>query len=66
VFAALAVARLIEAETGLSIRKFVKTARRYREATIQAGDQTVTAANPYRQTSGQPRRHEPRRRCALA
>jgi hypothetical protein len=46
VFAALAVTRWIEARTGWSIRKFVKTARRYREITIQVGQQTITAADP--------------------
>ena len=46
VFAALAVSRWIEAQTGWSIRKFVKTARRYRTIQIQAGRQTITAADP--------------------
>jgi hypothetical protein len=46
VFAALAVSRWIEARTGWSIKKFVKTTRRYREITIQAGQQTLTAADP--------------------
>jgi hypothetical protein len=46
VFAALAVSRWIEARTGWSIRKFVKTARRYRTIKIQAGQHTVTAADP--------------------
>ena len=46
VFAALAVSRWIEAQTGWSIRKFVKTARRYRTIEIQAGRQTITAADP--------------------
>jgi Transposase DDE domain len=46
VFAALAVSRWIEARTGWSIRKFVKTARRYRTVEIQAGDHTITAADP--------------------
>lgn len=46
VFAALAVSRWIEARTGWSIRKFVKTARRYREIKIQVGRQTITAADP--------------------
>jgi DDE family transposase len=46
VFAALAVSRWIEAQTGWSIRKFVKTARRYRTIKIQAGRQTITAADP--------------------
>jgi hypothetical protein len=46
VFAALAVSRWIERQTGWSIRKFVKTARRYRTIQIQAGPHTITAANP--------------------
>jgi hypothetical protein len=46
VFAALAVSRQIEHQTGWSIRKFVKTARRYRTIQIQAGDHTITAADP--------------------
>ncbi len=37
VFAALAVSRWIEDRTGWSIRKFVRTARRYRTIEIQAG-----------------------------
>lgn len=43
---ALAVGRWIEAQTGWSIRKFVKTARRYRTIQIQAGRQAITAADP--------------------
>ncbi len=35
-FAALAVSRWIEVRTGWSIRKFVKSARRYRTNEIQA------------------------------
>jgi DDE family transposase len=46
VFAALAVSRWIEAQTGWSIRKFVKTARRYRTVQIQAGQHVITAADP--------------------
>ncbi len=46
VFAALAVSRWIEARTGWSIRKFVKTARRYRTIQIQAGPHAFTAADP--------------------
>ena len=46
VFAALAVTRWLEARTGWSIRKFVRTARRYREIQIQAGQHTITAADP--------------------
>jgi hypothetical protein len=46
VLAALAVSRWIEHQTGWSIRKFVKTARRYRTIEIQAGPHTITAAHP--------------------
>jgi hypothetical protein len=46
VFAALAVSRWIEHHTGWSIRKFVKTARRYRTIKIQAGPHTINAADP--------------------
>jgi len=46
VWAALAVSKWIETTTSWSIRRFVKTARRYRTITIQAGDHTVTAADP--------------------
>src|SRR5215470_9088792 len=46
VLAALAISRWIEARTGWSIRKFVKTARRYKTIDIQAGTHTFTAADP--------------------
>jgi Transposase DDE domain len=46
VFAALAVSRWIEHQTGWSIRRFVKTARRYRTIQIQAGPHVITAADP--------------------
>ena len=46
VFAALAAGRWIEHQTGWSIRKFVKTARRYRTYRIQAGQHAITAADP--------------------
>ena len=46
VLAALAVSKWIETATGWSIRKFVKTTRRYRTITIQAGDHTFTAEDP--------------------
>lgn len=46
VFAALAVSHWIETQTGWSIKKFVRTARRYRTITIAAGKQTLTAAEP--------------------
>ena len=53
VFAALAVSRWIENQTGWSIRKFVKTARRYRTIQIQAGHHTLTAADPIPADLGQ-------------
>ena len=46
VFAALAVSRWIEDATGWSIKKFVRTTRRYRTIEIQAGAHTLTAAEP--------------------
>lgn len=46
VFAAMAVSHWIEHQTGWSIKKFVRTARRYRTVTIQAGNHTLTAAEP--------------------
>jgi hypothetical protein len=46
VFAALAVSRRIEHQTGWSIKKFVRTARHYRTIEIQADGHTITAANP--------------------
>jgi hypothetical protein len=46
VFAAMAVSRWIENQTGWSIRKFIKTARRYRTVEIQAGPHVITAADP--------------------
>jgi hypothetical protein len=46
VFTALAVSRWIENTTDWSIKKFVKTVRRYRTIQIQAGEHVVTAADP--------------------
>jgi transposase len=46
VFAALAVTCWLERRTGWSIKKLVTALRRYRTIDIQAGDQTVTAADP--------------------
>jgi hypothetical protein len=46
VFAALAVGRLVEQRTGWSIRRFVRTARRYRTVQIRAGQQLLTAEDP--------------------
>jgi hypothetical protein len=45
VFAAMAITHWIEHQTGWSIKKFVRTLRRYRTITIQAGQQTLTAAD---------------------
>jgi hypothetical protein len=46
VLAALAISRWIEERTAWSIRKFVRTARRYRTIQIQAGGHTITATDP--------------------
>jgi hypothetical protein len=46
VFAALAVTRLIEKQTGWSIKKFVRTARRYRTVDIRAAGHVLTAEDP--------------------
>ena len=46
VVAAMAVSHHIGTQTGWSIKKFVRTARRYRTVKIQAGNQTLTAADP--------------------
>jgi Transposase DDE domain len=46
VFAALAVSRWIEDTTGWSIKKFIKTVRRYHTIHIQAGEHVITAADP--------------------
>jgi hypothetical protein len=46
-----AVSRWIETATGWSIRRFVRTARRYRTIQIQVGDHIIiiiTAADPLR------------------
>jgi hypothetical protein len=47
-FAALAVSYWIEHQTGWSIKKFVRIARRCRAVKIRAGRQILTAADPYR------------------
>ena len=46
VLAALAVSRWLEQRTGWSIKRFVRTARRYRTVTIRVGDHALTAADP--------------------
>jgi hypothetical protein len=46
VFAALAVTRFIKARTGWTIKRFVRTARRYRTVQIRAGQHILTAEDP--------------------
>ena len=46
VFAALATTRLLEEAPGWSIRRFVRTARRYRTVQIRVGTQLLTAQDP--------------------
>lgn len=46
VFTALAISRWLETETGWSIRKIVKTLRRYRTIQVKIGTQTITAKDP--------------------
>ena len=65
VFAVMAVSHYIEHRTGWSIKKFVRTTRRHRTVTIQAGRQTLTARRiPTRRPRRSPRQN-PRRWCAL-
>jgi hypothetical protein len=67
VFAALAVSRWIEEQTAWSIRKFVRTARRYKIIEIQAGPHTVTPVTPAtRRPPRCPRPHPQPFRCALS
>jgi hypothetical protein len=54
VFAALAVTHRIEHQTGWSMKQFVRTARRYRTIHVGAGQQILTAADPYPRTSTKP------------
>jgi hypothetical protein len=46
VFAALAVTRHVEDRTGWSIKRFVRTTRRYRTVHIKAGTHVLTAEDP--------------------
>jgi hypothetical protein len=66
VFAALAVSRWIEDQTGWSIRKFVRTARRYRTIEIQAGNHTFTPPTHYPTTSAPPSPRSPKVRTNLS
>ena len=49
-FAALAVTRFVENATGWSIKRFVRTARRYRTVQIRVGAHTLTAEDHSRLT----------------
>lgn len=46
VVTAMAISHYIETQTGWSIKKFVRTTRRYRTVKIKVGNQTLTAADP--------------------
>jgi hypothetical protein len=46
VFAALAVRGWLERQTGWSIKKLVKTLRRYRSIAVQTGDHILHAGTP--------------------
>ena len=46
VFAALAITRYIEDRTGMSIKKFVQTTRRFRTVQINVGGEILTAEDP--------------------
>lgn len=46
VIAALAVSRWVEETTGWSVRKFVRTLRRFREVVIDVDGREITAADP--------------------
>ena len=59
VLAALAVSRWIEAATGWTIRRFVKTARRYRTIQIQAGNTPSPPQTRYPMTSAPPSTRSP-------
>jgi hypothetical protein len=61
VFAAFAVSHRIEDLISGSIRRFVRTARRYRTVQIQIAPHTVTAAGPARRRPPRSRPNPPRR-----
>ncbi len=46
VFAALAISHQIEARTGWTIKKFVRSLRRYRTVKINTGSHILTAEDP--------------------
>src|SRR3954447_11136470 len=66
VFAALAIGRWIDDRANWSIKKFVRTTRRYRTIEIQAGGHTITAADPLpRRPPPGTRRHPQRQRARV-
>jgi hypothetical protein len=52
--------------TGWSIRKFVRTARRYRTVHIRAGQHLLTAEDPLPADLREALARSPARRCALS
>jgi transposase len=65
VFAALAVSRWIEDQTGWSIKRFVRTTRRYRTVQIRVGDQPHRREPPARRPPRRPQVDPSPIRCAL-
>jgi hypothetical protein len=59
VFAALAVSRWVEAQTRWSIRRLVRTARRYKTIEIQVGVHTISAAASASEDLQRPRPRPP-------
>ena len=65
VFAALAVRHWIEHQTGWSIKKFVRTARRYRTVKIKGWKLDTHRCRPLTRQPPRSAHQDRRRRCAL-
>ena len=65
VFAALAISNRIEARSGWTIKKFVRSLRRYRTVKINTGSHILTAEDPATRRHTPCTHREPRRGCAL-
>jgi hypothetical protein len=65
VFAALAVSRWLERQTGWSIKKLVKTLRRYRSIAVKSGDHILHAGTPLDDASRSASTPSGRRRWTL-
>jgi transposase len=65
VFAALAVSRWLERQTGWSINKLVKTLRRYRSIAVKSGDHILHAGTPLDDASRSASTPSGRRRWTL-